>query len=294
MLTLFAVPKPFRGSFSRIQRNAIASWIRLRPPCEVILFGNEDGTEEAAKEFGARHVPEADRNEYGTPLLHGFFDKAERLASEALLCYVNCDMVLMGDFMRAVCSVSRWRKRFLMVGQSWNLRLTRPLAFESRWERHLQNRVWKEGDLRGKGAQDYFVFSRGVYPSLPPFAVGRIGFDNWLVWKANSLRVPVVDATLGTVAIHQDHDYSHVPGGRRWTRRGEEARRNLSLAGGERHLHTLANATHWLGPSGLKVNRIVPGVRRGRVPPDVREWRKSRPRLLRDLLALARPCGSRS
>ena len=58
MLTIFATPKPFRGHIAVIQRNAIRSWTLLRPACEIILMGNDEGTAEIAAEFGVRHVPE--------------------------------------------------------------------------------------------------------------------------------------------------------------------------------------------------------------------------------------------
>ena len=67
MLTLFAIPKQFHGYSGVIQRNAVKSWTLLRPPPEIILFGDEDGTAEAVKEFGIRHIPKVARNEYGTP-----------------------------------------------------------------------------------------------------------------------------------------------------------------------------------------------------------------------------------
>ena len=46
MLTLFAIPKPFRGQSDLIQRNAITSWTRIEPRPDVLLFGNEEGTAE--------------------------------------------------------------------------------------------------------------------------------------------------------------------------------------------------------------------------------------------------------
>lgn len=292
MLTLFAVPKPFRGPFDRIQRNAIGSWTRLLPRCDLILFGDEDGVREAAGDFGARHVAQIERNEYGTPLLHGLFAAAERLARHSLLCYVNSDILLTRDFMPAVRCVASWTDHFLMVGQCWNLKLSQPLTFGPGWERHLLNRVRKQGGLRSIGGVDYFVFPRGLYPPLPPFAVGRVGFDNWLLWKANSLRAPVVDATLGVVSVHQDHDYSHVRGGWDWTRKGEEAKRNLSLAGG--HLHVLTDATHWLDPSGSKVHRADRAGPPGRVPTHSPGWREAQIRLLLPLLVRSRSCESGS
>ena len=51
MLTIFAVPKPFRGHIGVIQRNAIRSWTLLRPACDIILMGNEEGIAEIAAEF---------------------------------------------------------------------------------------------------------------------------------------------------------------------------------------------------------------------------------------------------
>src|ERR1700683_3208554 len=56
-LTIFATPKKFDGHIGLIQRNAIASWIRMNPAPEVILFGTDPGTAEVAGEFGLRHVP---------------------------------------------------------------------------------------------------------------------------------------------------------------------------------------------------------------------------------------------
>src|SRR5712691_9090902 len=98
MLTIFALPKRFRGHFGVIQRNAISQWARLRPRPEILLFGNEEGTGEIALELGVRHIPEMKCNEYGTPLLSDLFAKAHALASHDILCYVNADIMLLGDF----------------------------------------------------------------------------------------------------------------------------------------------------------------------------------------------------
>jgi hypothetical protein len=44
MITIFATPKPFVGPIKIIQDNAIESWKRLIPECEVILLGKDSGT----------------------------------------------------------------------------------------------------------------------------------------------------------------------------------------------------------------------------------------------------------
>src|SRR5258705_11894455 len=97
MLTLFAIPKNFRGHIATIQRNAIASWTRLIPRPEILLFGGEERTAEIADELGLRHFPEVARNEVGTPLLGDLFRQAEQHASTQLLGYVNADILLADD-----------------------------------------------------------------------------------------------------------------------------------------------------------------------------------------------------
>jgi len=61
---------------------------------------------------------------------------------------------------------------------------------------------------------DYFIFPCGLFRDIPPFAVGRPAWDNWLVYKARSLGLPVIDATKMVTAIHQNHAYSHHPMGK--------------------------------------------------------------------------------
>src|SRR5215467_14431115 len=89
MITLFTLPKPFVGHIGMIQRNAIQSWTRLHRDIDILIFGNEQGTAEVAAEFGIRHVPDVDVNEYGTPLMNGYFQQAEEVARHARMCYVN-------------------------------------------------------------------------------------------------------------------------------------------------------------------------------------------------------------
>src|SRR5690242_19136057 len=116
MLTIFATPKPFRGHIAVIQRNAIRSWTLLRPACEIILLGDEEGIAETAAEFGLRHISDVARNSFGTPLVSDLFRQAQQLSSRNFFCYVNSDIVLMDDFMEAIRRVAKEKSRFLLVG----------------------------------------------------------------------------------------------------------------------------------------------------------------------------------
>lgn len=252
MLTIFSIPKPFRGHSDLIQRNAITSWTRLSPRPEIILLGNEDGTAETARRLALLHVPDVRCNGYGTPLLNDVFEKAQGLVTRGALCYVNADILLLSDFAKAVEQVASWRDRFLMVGRRTNLDVNRLQDFDSpECEAQLRRLASEKGKDGGEWAIDYFVFTPGLYPSIPPFAVGRPAFDNWLIWMARSSKAPVVDASAVVLAIHQNHDYSHHPQGEAGAKAGEEALGNRKLAG-EGHTYTLDYTSHKLTPRGIK------------------------------------------
>lgn len=55
--------------------------------------------------------------------------------------------------------------------------------------------------------------------------------------------------------MNQKHDYGYHPQGRQGVFSGAEAGRNCELAGGWRHLRTVADATEALRKSGMKTNR---------------------------------------
>jgi len=248
MLTMFSVPKAFQGHISIIQRNAIRSWTQLRPHCEIVLFGNEQGTAEAAREFGLRHVSEIAHNEYGTPLLHDVFTKAQNLAAYDLLCYVNADIMLTGDIIRSTRYVANKKRKFLIVGQRWNVNLDRPWAFSYDWEARLCAYVRERGELFSRAAIDYFIFPRGLFGTIPPFAIGRTAWDNWLIYRARKNMAAVVDATELIMAIHLNHEYGNFPG-REALWNSQEARSNRALMGPGAFI--LDDATHVLRRDGL-------------------------------------------
>src|SRR5258708_4110787 len=203
MLTLFTTAKPFRGHTRVIQRNPIQSWSRLHPEVEIILFGNEEGAAEIAQELGLRHEAHAERNELGTKRLDYMFARAQAIARHDLLCYVNCDIILMQDFRRAIERVRATHREFLMVGRRWDTDVTEPLAFErADWATELRGLAMRCGRKCTAEWIDYFAFSRGMYGAdMPPFVL-PVFWDNWLVCKALDKGKPVMDRARAVRAVH--------------------------------------------------------------------------------------------
>lgn len=254
MLTILTVPKAFRGHIGEVQHNAIESWRALGPDVQIVLVGDEEGVERAAKDAHVEHAGGLARNDRGTPRLDSAFDCAARVARWPLWCLVNADIVLLDDFPQAIERVASGFSDFLLIGESRDLDVAAGTHLSDTTVRsQLRERALDRGRLRGYAALDYFVFQKGLFDPVPPFLVGRACFDNWLVWRARELRRPVVDATRSVVAVHQSHDYSHVPGGLEEAYYGEEARYNEQLAGGREHIYSLHDATHRLYLNGPPV-----------------------------------------
>ena len=255
MLTIFATGKPFRDHSGIIQRNALRSWLLLHPDVEVILFGDEEGAPEIARELGLRHEPFVERNEFGTKRLDCMFARAQEMARHPLLCYINCDIILFPEFCRALERVQAAHKQFLMSGRRWDTDVRQLMDFQVPGAvEQLRRLTLETGTQRGPDSVDYFVFRRGFYREIPPLVVGRIWWDHWLVWKAVQQRADVVDVSKHVVAIHQNHDYGYHPAGAQGVWMDPQARRNYELAGGKWHLYTLADATHILESEGERRN----------------------------------------
>jgi hypothetical protein len=248
MLTIFSMPKAFRGHIGTIQRNALKSWMQLRPTPEVILFGDDEGTSEAAREVGARHVAQVARNEQGTALLSDVFRQAEDGATSELLCYANADILLPGELVRSVQLARENFPKFLMIAKRINVDVPESLEFDAGWGAKLRTRNGAtSGDYT---AIDVFVFSKGVYARMPDFAIGRLWFDQWLIKAALEQKLPVVDASIVAPVLHQNHDYNHVAGGAERVWRGAEPQQNLRLYGSKPHSYTLLDVTHELRADG--------------------------------------------
>lgn len=266
-LAIFTAPKPFTDAhIDTIQRNAIRSWQALGLGVEVLLLGDEPGMAKAAKELGAAHVKDVARNAQGTPLVSSLFEAARAHSDAPFLAYVNADIILLPETLPLVEGVVEQAEAFVLMGQRYDLDIPESLDFASGWDAAMRDRIQQEGKLHPQGGSDYFIFPRALYARVPDFAIGRAGWDNWMIYEAITQPWLAVDATPSLPVIHQTHDYTHLPEGQAHYRVAE-TEENTRLAGGMRHIYTLLDLNLELragimGPKRPSLARTVRSLER--------------------------------
>ncbi|NEO63931.1 MAG: glycosyltransferase family 2 protein, partial [Moorea sp. SIO4G2] len=200
------------------------------------------------EELGVNHVPDIECNSYGTPLLDSVFAQVQEQATYDIITYINADILLLKDFPQAIEQVCQHLDTFLITGRRWNLDLSNPIEFQSpTWEDTLSQQVNQSGCLGAHDAKDYFIFPKNLFPSIPKFAVGRGYWDTWMVTTAAMKGYPIVDASEVVMAVHQNHSYGHLMGGKNEAHMGKEAQQNKTI-GNVQAQGTIADSTRQLKP----------------------------------------------
>jgi hypothetical protein len=194
-------------------------------------LGDEPGLAEAAAGLGVKHIREIPRSPSGAPLMDAMFRQAREASPTPLYCIVNADIILFPDLVEAAKKASAQREKFVLLGQRWDLDITASLDFSGGWQERLKSKVKSQGQLHRPAGSDYFLFPPTSYLEIPAFTIGRAGWDNWMIYHARKSGFPAIDATQDVLVIHQNHDYSHLPGGKPHYDH-PETNENIRLAGG--------------------------------------------------------------
>jgi hypothetical protein len=285
-ITIFSAPKPFSDPhINIIQRNAIRSWMDIGPQAEVLLIGDETGLRETAQEFNLILLPDVKRNEFGTPLVDSIFELARQTAKYDVLIYLNADIILFPETRELVESIHNKIAEFLLVGRRWDLDIDREIDFSRDWVTELKEKVRLSGKLRAPTAIDYFIFPSHLFQGIPPFAIGRAGWDNWMIYYGNKQPWPLIEITPSLQVIHQNHDYSHLPNGKVHYDL-EESHRNVELAGGMKDLYDLLDVPlvykdGQIRRKRLTVESFIRKLERLVIPEEQVGWRWSLTRIFR-------------
>ena len=253
MPTIFTIPKPFTDpQIKIIQTNAIISWTKLGSDYKIFLIGDEPGIAEISQKLTIKQIQEVKKNEFGTPLLSSAFSLAKQHSKSDILIYVNCDIIFPANLPEIFKYLPK--NNFLAAGRRWDLDINNYLDFNNpNWQNSLKEEVKKNGRLHSSAGIDYFIFPKNLLSNLPDFSVGRVGWDNWVIFEAKRKKIPLFDITEFTAVIHQSHDYPAFNIGQ-VRKTNPEAKKNKALAKEACFIYNLEDANFKLTPKGLKRN----------------------------------------
>lgn len=237
MLTIFSTCRSFQHPrFNLIQRNAIGSWLQLKPRPEIIIYGNDPGTEAICQEFKLIHEPNIELSKQGTPMMHAMFYKSFEIASNPIVALISSDIIVFQD---TITAINRLVKAFPDFMASVNRYESEKMDYQidfndPNWENKVKDGIY----LDKHGCGDYFICTKTCYKNgILPFTYGRGSCDNWLVAEAMRLGVSV-DITPCVIVVHPQHDHSHIPEKEHDMNTNEDFIENRKLAGEDIRLNT--------------------------------------------------------
>lgn len=204
MITIFTICAPFKEK-GLIQRNAIKSWLNLKPKPEIfIMGGKEEGVKEIAEEYGLK-VLECEVNEDNVPLTNSLFQTAQKHATNDICCFINSDILLYQNFITGIELIKQQElKEYVAVGVRHDVDVNYEVTPEM-----LENfyTIASKGKQHGYGATDYFIFPKNLdWSHMPPFDSVRIAWDTWICINTKKRKIPLIDCSNVIQIIHQNHE----------------------------------------------------------------------------------------
>ncbi len=257
MLTILTSPKPFVGIDKTNQYRAINSWKKIKN-VEIFLYGDEFGIENASNDLNVQVVKNVDLSDEGMPYFNSIIHHANNVGKYNIQMYINCD-ILMNSTILLALELIKFNK-FLLIGERIDLDEGVYIDINKNgYKNELVNNYNKSKvKFHGPTGIDYFIFTKGIWESLPKIIVGRGGYDSALLAHCKRNLIPVIDGTETIIALHQFHNYSHVTGGKKTVFFGSDAKVNNKAQGSK-------YSGNWVSDSdyAIKNNELVSWVCRG-------------------------------
>ena len=250
MITILSSPKPFRGNDKINQYNAISSWKKINN-AEIILYGDEEGIDEAGDELHVKIFKDVKKSSYGIPLFNSIILHADKTGRYDIQMYINCDIILNDTIFLALNSISF--NRFLLIGERMDLSEGYGIdTFHSDYRQEILKLIYDNRiSFHGPHGIDYFIFRKGIWDSLPDIIVGRGGYDSALIAHCLRNKIPIIDGTGTIIALHQYHNYNHVKGDFKTVFYGEDAIINNKAQGGKYAGNWISDSDYYIDNNKL-------------------------------------------
>lgn len=213
-----------------VQVSAVLSWLQLGPLVRVLLFGTEQtcsaylGLAEL-KQRDSAHVQCVPIRCYreGAPRIDCIFKDAAAKASTDVLIYANADIIVFPDLLQAIGSVHRATPDYFLVAKRYDLNVSRGLRSSLRtaalegterkaangqpqWLTELRTAARTKAVSHAREGIDVMAFPRSKLARVPPFLVGRVQWDNWMLLQAITMpQTLAVEASSVALVVHLNH-----------------------------------------------------------------------------------------
>ena len=244
-ITIFSTLKPpINKHILLIQKNAITSWLKLQPMPEIIIYNKKSELNNLKLPNFLKIIENFKCNDEDLPYVNDMFFHVQSIASNNVLLYINADMLLSQNLITTLNIVLKHFDHFLVIGRRWDMDIASEIDFEnSLWYKSLGEKL--NYKLHESTAMDYFLFTKGYWSQIPPFVIGRAGWDNGMINMAINENRTIIDATYNIRVLHQNHNYNHTLGKEQTVWSGKSAQSNYSMIGGALNAKTI-NDAGWL------------------------------------------------
>ena len=241
MISIFTYPRPFIGEFDKIQRNALLSWLKLKN-VKIFIFNDENNTsKKVCEEYNLNFISEIKKNKNGTPLVDHCLESIKNKCPDSVIAHVSTDIILCKDFTETIERVDKLfeNKNYYLIGRRIDIDAIPSFSKTSFTDIDI-NKLKNDGSIHPPSATDYLVFSKNFRIKMPPFIIGRPGWDNWLIGYCKKNKIPIIDTTDSITALHQNHSYPS----KKLSYFEEECDYNFNLSGGDNNLMTLRESDY--------------------------------------------------
>ncbi|KAH3844279.1 uncharacterized protein LOC127872752 [Dreissena polymorpha] len=212
ILTIFTTWMYDKDKFP-INNKTLFNW-RTLPDVNLIVFSDSEDVNRLSKAAGWSVVP-IQNKAAGAPILPEMFIEAKKTFKSYFYAYANGDLLftdsLITTLRTVLCSHEYFKSEkssgLLIVGRRTNIPAASVINDDAISWSKLHSLAKSQGELFQTDAEDYFI-SDSKYPweSFQPVAVGRRGYDNWVVAFSRYSNKTVIDASETVLCLHQTLD----------------------------------------------------------------------------------------
>lgn len=172
---------------------------------DVMVFGDSDILD-ITKKWGFNLNLNAEKNEFGLPLVRSLLQEGCSLGGHDVYMYVNSDIIFHTSPQEFINKIPY--DEFMVVGQRYDVFNLPSINYLTDDYEDITNKLESlEGHLHNPGGIDYWGFTSNFWnlDDMPDFSIARGRFDHYLTGKAiEEGRGPVIDLSKVWLPYHPE------------------------------------------------------------------------------------------